>query len=57
MGIALPWLTLAQQFYLSVKAHGEGRLGTQALLLALERLNDIRVDTSSSSSSSSSRMQ
>ncbi|KAK9106997.1 hypothetical protein Syun_023008 [Stephania yunnanensis] len=54
MGIALPGLTLAQQFYLSVKAHGEGRLGTQALLLAFERLNGIRVDTSSSSSSSSS---
>ncbi|KAK9088478.1 hypothetical protein Scep_027560 [Stephania cephalantha] len=49
MGIALPGLALVQQFYLSLKAYGEGRLGTQALLLALERLNDIRVDTSSSS--------
>ncbi|KAK9102297.1 hypothetical protein Sjap_019551 [Stephania japonica] len=52
MGIALPGLALAQQFYLSLKAHGEGRLGTQALLLALERLNNIRVETLSSSSSS-----
>ncbi|KAK9087442.1 hypothetical protein Syun_029836 [Stephania yunnanensis] len=44
MGIALPGLTLAHQFYLSVKAHGEGRLGTQALFLALERLNGIRIE-------------
>ncbi|KAG2402259.1 3-hydroxyisobutyrate dehydrogenase-like 1 [Vigna angularis] len=36
MGIALPGLALAQQLYLSLKAHGEGYLGTQALILVLE---------------------
>ncbi|MBA0597563.1 probable 3-hydroxyisobutyrate dehydrogenase-like 1, mitochondrial [Gossypium raimondii] len=40
MGLALPGLALAQQLYLSLKAHGEGNLGTQALILALERLNN-----------------
>ncbi|KAI3524664.1 hypothetical protein L1887_03327 [Cichorium endivia] len=40
MGIALPGLALAQQLYVSLKAHGEGDLGTQALILALERLNN-----------------
>lgn len=41
MGLALPGLALAQQLYLSLKAHGEGNLGTQALILALERLNNV----------------
>lgn len=45
MGLALPGLALAQQLYLSLKAHGEGNLGTQALILALERLNNVRLDT------------
>ncbi|KAL3744890.1 hypothetical protein ACJRO7_014060 [Eucalyptus globulus] len=36
MGLALPGLALAQQLYLSLKAHGEGNLGIQALILALE---------------------
>ncbi|MBA0747518.1 hypothetical protein Gogos_004429 [Gossypium gossypioides] len=40
MGLALPGLALAQQLYLSLQAHGEGNLGTQALILALERLNN-----------------
>ncbi|KAH9801032.1 putative 3-hydroxyisobutyrate dehydrogenase-like 1 [Citrus sinensis] len=44
MGLALPGLALAQQLYLSLKAHGEGNLGTQALILALERLNNVRLD-------------
>eukprot|EP00257_Ricinus_communis_P014069 XP_015571659.1 probable 3-hydroxyisobutyrate dehydrogenase-like 1, mitochondrial [Ricinus communis] len=43
MGMALPGLALAQQLYLSLKAHGEGNLGTQALILALERLNNISL--------------
>lgn len=43
MGLALPGLALAQQLYLSLKAHGEGDLGTQALILALERLNNVSV--------------
>ncbi|XVF49103.1 hypothetical protein PTKIN_Ptkin03bG0241600 [Pterospermum kingtungense] len=42
MGLALPGLALAQQLYLSLKAHGEGNLGTQALILALERLNNVK---------------
>ncbi|KAL8189030.1 hypothetical protein R6Q57_029291 [Mikania cordata] len=40
MGICLPGLALAQQLYVSLKAHGEGDLGTQALILSLERLNN-----------------
>lgn len=40
MGLALPGLALAQQLYVSLQAHGEGDLGTQALILALERLNN-----------------
>lgn len=40
MGIALPGLALAQQLYVSLQAHGEGDLGTQALILSLERLNN-----------------
>ncbi|OMO58312.1 6-phosphogluconate dehydrogenase, NADP-binding protein [Corchorus olitorius] len=45
MGLALPGLALAQQLYLSLKAHGEGNLGTQALILALERLNNVTLDS------------
>ncbi|XP_073157264.1 probable 3-hydroxyisobutyrate dehydrogenase-like 1, mitochondrial [Henckelia pumila] len=48
MGLALPGLALAQQLYLSLKAHGEGDLGTQALVLALERLNNISLQSGSS---------
>nr|CAD1824158.1 unnamed protein product [Ananas comosus var. bracteatus] len=40
MGLALPGLALAQQLYLSLIAHGDGGLGTQALILAIERLNN-----------------
>ncbi|KAK8503083.1 hypothetical protein V6N13_025843 [Hibiscus sabdariffa] len=43
MGLALPGLALAQQLYLSLKAHGDGNLGTQALILALERLNNVTL--------------
>ncbi|XP_050217626.1 probable 3-hydroxyisobutyrate dehydrogenase-like 1, mitochondrial [Mercurialis annua] len=49
MGVALPGLALAQQLYLSLKAHGEGNLGTQALILALERLNNFSLPSLSSS--------
>lgn len=38
MGIVLPGLALAHQLYLSVQAIGHGRSGTQALMLALERM-------------------
>ncbi|KAL0374408.1 UNVERIFIED_CONTAM: putative 3-hydroxyisobutyrate dehydrogenase-like 1, mitochondrial [Sesamum radiatum] len=50
MGLALPGLALAQQLYLSLKAHGEGDLGTQALVLALERLNNVSLESGSSKS-------
>ncbi|KAL6558753.1 hypothetical protein OROMI_019103 [Orobanche minor] len=50
MGLALPGLALAQQLYLSLKAHGEGDLGTQALVLALERLNNVSLQPRSSDS-------
>ena len=44
MGLALQGLTLARQLYQQVQALDEGRggrMGTQALLLALEQVNDI----------------
>jgi 3-hydroxyisobutyrate dehydrogenase len=41
MGLVMPGLALANQLYLSVKAHGYGRKGTQALYLALEGLANI----------------
>ncbi|XP_044462978.1 probable 3-hydroxyisobutyrate dehydrogenase-like 1, mitochondrial [Mangifera indica] len=50
MGLALPGLALAQQLYLSLKAHGEGNLGTQALILSLERLNNVSLLQSVASS-------
>lgn len=40
MGLALPGLALAHQLYVSLIAHGEGELGIQALILAIERLNN-----------------
>lgn len=39
MNLDLPGLKLARRLYEAVKEHGGGRLGTQALILALERLN------------------
>ncbi|KAK6158985.1 hypothetical protein DH2020_006299 [Rehmannia glutinosa] len=50
MGLALPGLALAQQLYLSLKAHGEGDLGTQALVLALERLSNVSLEPGNSDS-------
>ncbi|XP_015902846.3 probable 3-hydroxyisobutyrate dehydrogenase-like 1, mitochondrial [Ziziphus jujuba] len=47
LGLALPGLALAQQLYLSLKAHGEGNLGTQAVILALERLNNVTLEAAS----------
>ncbi|XP_054785798.1 probable 3-hydroxyisobutyrate dehydrogenase-like 1, mitochondrial [Prosopis cineraria] len=43
LGIALPGLALTQQLYLSLKAYGEGNLGTQSLILVLERLNNVTL--------------
>lgn len=38
MGIALPGLALVEQLYIALAGAGEGRKGTQALILALERV-------------------
>lgn len=43
MGLVLPGLALVHQLYLAVQAHGYGRAGTQALMLALEELSKTRV--------------
>src|SRR5262249_41449726 len=39
---SLPGLALVQQLYLSVQAHGYGRKGTQALMLALEQMANVK---------------
>jgi 3-hydroxyisobutyrate dehydrogenase len=39
LGIVLPGLALVHQLYLAVKAQGHGKLGTHALMLALEQLS------------------
>ncbi len=41
MNLALPGLALARQLYEAVRSDGGARLGTQALILSLERLNII----------------
>jgi 3-hydroxyisobutyrate dehydrogenase len=41
MGVSLPGLALVNQLYLSAKANGHGRSGTQALMLALEQMSGI----------------
>lgn len=41
MRLVLPGLALVHQLYLSVRAHGHGRVGTHALILALEELSNI----------------
>ncbi|UCG11160.1 MAG: NAD(P)-dependent oxidoreductase [Deltaproteobacteria bacterium] len=43
MGIVLPGLALVHQLYLAVKAQGHGKLGTQALVLALEQLSQTEI--------------
>jgi 3-hydroxyisobutyrate dehydrogenase len=43
LSIALPGLALVNQLYLAVKAQGHGKLGTQALMLALEQLSQTEV--------------
>jgi 3-hydroxyisobutyrate dehydrogenase len=42
MKLALPGLALAKQLYQAVQAQGYGRKGTQALLLALEQLSNVK---------------
>lgn len=41
MGLAVPGLALARQLYEAVRAQGYARKGTQALMLALERMNAV----------------
>jgi 3-hydroxyisobutyrate dehydrogenase len=42
MGIALPGLALVHQLYIALKAQGYGRKGTQALMLALEHISNVK---------------
>lgn len=42
MNLSLPGLSLVHQLYVATKAEGHGRKGTQALLLALERISNVR---------------
>jgi 3-hydroxyisobutyrate dehydrogenase len=42
MGLVMPGLALAHQLYLAVQAEGYGRKGTQALMLALEHIANIK---------------
>jgi 3-hydroxyisobutyrate dehydrogenase len=44
LDLALPGLALVNQLYLALKAQGHGRLGTQALMLALEQLSNTEVN-------------
>jgi 3-hydroxyisobutyrate dehydrogenase len=41
MNLVLPGLSLVRQLYSAAKAQGHGRLGTQALILALEKISGI----------------
>ena len=41
MGLSMPGLALVHQLYVALKAQGHGRRGTQALLLALEQINNV----------------
>ncbi len=49
MNLALPGLALVHQLYTSVLAQGEGKLGTQALLLALARISNVEFKPKASS--------
>lgn len=42
MDLTLPGLSLVHQLYIATKAQGYGRKGTQALLLALEKISDVK---------------
>ena len=42
MGIAMPGLALANQLYIALQAQGYGRKGTQALMLALEHISNVK---------------
>ncbi len=49
MNLALPGLALVEQLYHSVIAFGGAKLGTQALMLALEKMNNIQISELSGS--------
>ena len=42
-GLALPGLALVHQLYVALRAHGHGASGTQALMLALKKMNGMAV--------------
>lgn len=44
-GLSLPGLALCQSLFLSLKAQGNGHLGIQALVLAIEGLNAVTLPT------------
>lgn len=44
MNLSLPGLALVHQLYLAVQAQGHGKLGTHALILALEQMSGVTVD-------------
>ena len=44
MNLSLPGLALVNQLYVAAKAQGYGRLGTQALMLALESISNMERD-------------
>ena len=43
MNLSLPGLALVHQLYVAVQAQGHGRLGTHALMLALEQMSNIKM--------------
>ena len=45
MGLTLPGLSLVRELYITVQAHGGGRLGTQALLVGLEHVSNVKIHT------------
>ena len=44
MNLVLPGLSLVRQLYVAARAQGHGRKGTQALMLALERMSGIQSE-------------
>ena len=45
MGLSMPGLALVKQLYEAVQAQGHGKLGTHALMLALERQSNLTHDS------------
>jgi 3-hydroxyisobutyrate dehydrogenase len=43
MNLVIPGLALVNQLYVALMAHEKGKLGTQALVLALEQLNNMEI--------------